>query len=81
MEDRQAFDTALDAVLKDFNQKLLLKTEQRAALEAFIGRKDVFALLPTGFSKSLISQRKERCDWFKLRHRLFWLRPVADGGI
>ncbi|XP_060767264.1 putative ATP-dependent DNA helicase Q1 [Neoarius graeffei] len=56
MEQRQAFNTAVDAVLKAFNGKFSLKTEQRAALEVFIERKDVFALLLTGFGKSLIYQ-------------------------
>ena len=77
MEQRQAFDTAVDAVLKG---KFSLKMEQRTALESFLERKDVFALLPTGFGKSLIYQRKEWCDWFKLRHSLFWPQPVATRG-
>ena len=47
MEQRQAFDTAVDAVLKVFKGRFTLKKEQRAALEAFMERKDVFALLPT----------------------------------
>ena len=33
-----------------------MKIEQRAALEAFVAGKGVFAMLPTGFSKSLIYQ-------------------------
>ena len=43
-------------MLKDFNRTFVLKTEQRAVLDAFIEKKDVFALLPTGFGKSLIYQ-------------------------
>lgn len=34
----------------------VLKDEQRAALKEFVGGKDVIALLPTGFGKSLIYQ-------------------------
>ena len=37
-----------------FKGKFSLKIEQRAALEAFVAVKDVFAMLPTGFGKSLI---------------------------
>ena len=33
--------------MKDFDRKFCLKTEQRAALEAFMDKKDVFALLPS----------------------------------
>ena len=33
-----------------------MKIEQRAALEAFVAGKGVFAMLPTGFGKSLIYQ-------------------------
>lgn len=56
MERRQTFASAVDAVLNEFNGKFSLKMEQRTALESFIERKDVFALLPTGFGKSLIYQ-------------------------
>ena len=56
MEQRQTLATAVDAVLNEFNGKFSLKMEQRTALESFIERKDVFALLPTGFGKSLIYQ-------------------------
>ena len=34
----------------------MLKEEQRNAIKAFDDRKDVFAVLPTGFGKSLIYQ-------------------------
>ncbi|ROL42853.1 Kelch-like protein 29 [Anabarilius grahami] len=55
-EAQQPVDAAVDAVLKDFKGKFSLKTEQRLALEQYIKKKDVFALLPTGFGKSLIYQ-------------------------
>ncbi len=41
-----------------------LKEEQRTALKAFLDRKDVFALLPTGFGKSLIYQLAPQVIWF-----------------
>src|SRR4029434_1352280 len=34
----------------------ILKEEQRNAIKAFVDQKDVFAVLPTGFGKSLIYQ-------------------------
>ena len=53
---QQPVDAAVAAVLKDFKGKFSLKTEQKLALEQFLQKKDVFALLPTGFGKSLIYQ-------------------------
>lgn len=57
---RLAPKVATDAVLKNifqtYDRNICLKSEQKVALEAFIGRRDVFALLPTGFGKSLIYQ-------------------------
>ncbi|XP_051804193.1 probable ATP-dependent DNA helicase RecS isoform X1 [Acanthochromis polyacanthus] len=52
-----AFDQALDRVLNSLERPFILKQEQRLALEAFVNKKkDVLALLPTGFGKSLIYQ-------------------------
>ena len=42
--------------MDEFKGKFSLKIEQRAALEAFVAGKGVFAMLPTGFGKSLIYQ-------------------------
>ena len=42
----QNFNTALAAVLDDFKGKFSLKIEQKPALEQFIQKKYVFALLP-----------------------------------
>lgn len=50
------FDAALENVLSNLERKFILKEEQRLALKDFIAKKDVFALLPTGFGKSLIYQ-------------------------
>ena len=43
-------------VLEDIDSALILKEEQRKAIKAFVDRKYVFAVLPTGFCKSLIYQ-------------------------
>ena len=45
---------AIAQVLSELESIHSLKEEQKTALEAFLGGKDVFALLPTGFGKSLI---------------------------
>src|SRR4029434_649604 len=43
-------------VLEDIDSTFILKEEQRNAIKAFVDRKDVFAVLPTGFSKNRIYQ-------------------------
>lgn len=50
------FETAMVNVLNELECTFSLKAEQTAALKAFIEIKDVFAVLPTGFGKSLIYQ-------------------------
>ncbi|CAB1433702.1 unnamed protein product [Pleuronectes platessa] len=49
-------DAAIESVLEDIDSALLLKEEQRNAIKPFVDRKDVFAILPTGFRKSLFYQ-------------------------
>ena len=44
------------SVLEDIHSAFILKEEQRNAIKAFVDRKDVFAILPTGSGKSLIYQ-------------------------
>ena len=46
----------LESVLEDIYSAFILKEEQRNAIKAFVNRKDVFAVLPTGSVKSLIYQ-------------------------
>ncbi|XP_039660315.1 ATP-dependent DNA helicase Q1-like [Perca fluviatilis] len=52
--EHHSFESAIASVLSDLNVSFLLKTEQRTTLEAFISKKDVFAVFPTGIGKSLI---------------------------
>ena len=46
-------DAALSSVLSDLENISSLKEEQTVALKAFLSKKDVFAVLPTGFGKSV----------------------------
>ena len=49
-EAKLSFDLAVDSVLDSLEPKFILKEEQRLALHSFITtKKDVLALLPTGF--------------------------------
>ena len=43
-------------VLEDIDSAFILKEEQRNAIKSFVDRKYVFAVLPSGFGKSLIYQ-------------------------
>ena len=54
--DETSVSVAIEQVLSELQSISSLKEEQNTALEAFLRGKDVFALLPTGFSKSLIYQ-------------------------
>ena len=49
-------DSAIASVIEDIDTTFILKEEQRTAIKAFVDRKDVFAVLPTAFGKSLIYQ-------------------------
>ncbi|XP_066285714.1 putative ATP-dependent DNA helicase Q1 [Branchiostoma lanceolatum] len=49
-------DSAIASVLEDLDGITSLKPEQVDALKAFVNGRDVLALLPTGFGKSLIYQ-------------------------
>ena len=62
-----------ESVLEDIDSTFIFKEEQRNAIKAFVDRKDVFAVLPTGSGKSLMYQMVPmvyvmvilRCsDWF-----------------
>ena len=44
------------SVLEDIESTFILKEEQGNAIKAFVDRKDVFSVLPTGSGKSLIYQ-------------------------
>ena len=49
-------DAAIEAVLNRLTARITLKSEQRVALKAFVEKRDVFCVLPTGYGKSLIYQ-------------------------
>ncbi|ROL28095.1 ATP-dependent DNA helicase Q-like 3 [Anabarilius grahami] len=56
VEELRCVDSAIASVIEDIDSALILKEEQRTAIKAFVDGKDVFAVLPTGFGKSLIYQ-------------------------
>ena len=49
-------ESMLDDCLAQFSSKYVLKQEQRQAVLGLQEQKDVVAVLPTGFGKSLIQQ-------------------------
>ena len=49
-------ESMLDDCLAQFSSKYVLKEEQRQAVLGLMEQKDVVAVLPTGFGKSLIQQ-------------------------
>ncbi len=53
-EDLVSTDAALASVLQQVDSTASVKKEQRTTLKAFLDGKDVFVLVLTGFSKSLI---------------------------
>ena len=58
--DREAkFEQILEEILlelEDKGRKITFKDEQRKAVKQLYGKKDLVAVLPTGFRKSLIFQ-------------------------
>ena len=54
--DAASQDAAIASVVSDLENISSLKEEQTTALKAFLNKKDVFAVLPTGYGKSLIYQ-------------------------
>ena len=51
------FYAALNSVLRSIERKFIKKKKLLLALNYFITKKDVFALLPTGFGKSRLAMR------------------------
>ena len=48
-EAKLSFDVTVDSVLDSLEPKFILKEEQHLALHSITTKKDVLALLPTGF--------------------------------
>ena len=55
-DEHQLFETALAATMNELDLAFYLKEEQKTALQSFLCKKDVFAVLLTGYGKSLIYQ-------------------------
>ena len=53
-DEQQLFETAFVATIKELDLAFPLIEEQKTALKAFLCKNDVFAVLPTGYGKSLI---------------------------
>ena len=62
---------ALASALRDFNlaseRDIVLKPEQESAVRALLAGRDVRAVLPTGYGKSLIYQLFVRAKNYELR--------------
>ena len=56
MDEHQLFETALAATMNELALAFYLKEEQKTALESFLCKKGVFAVLSTRYGKSLIYQ-------------------------
>ena len=50
----RCYNAAIESVLEDIDCAFILKEEQRNAIKAFVNGQYVFAVLSTGFGKSLI---------------------------
>ena len=75
--EHHSFESAIASVLSNLKYPFRYKPEQRTTLKAFMSKKDVIAVLPTGFGESLISQCGEQDDRAEGRERTAWVRPVS----
>ena len=50
-KEKRSFESALASVLEELDLSFSLKVEEEYALKSFISKKDVFAVLPTGYGK------------------------------
>ncbi|XDV32387.1 hypothetical protein PO909_003232 [Leuciscus waleckii] len=61
MDEHQLFETALAATMNELDLAFYLKQEQKTELESFLCKKDVFAVLQTGYEDwGRSSTRRER---------------------
>jgi ATP-dependent DNA helicase RecQ len=79
--NKNVFNTALNKVSNQYFGGLVLKPEQIAAIsEIFLNGCDVFALLPTGFGKSVIyALLPVLCDevsGIKGKHKIIVISPL-----
>jgi superfamily II DNA helicase RecQ len=59
----EMFDSKIARVLADLRIEFPLKTLQKVCLEKLANRLDVFAVLPTGYGKSVIRYFTEIDAW------------------
>lgn len=56
MAESELLSIAMEEIVVNIGKVLVLKDEQRNAIDSLLSNKDVMAILPTGFGKSLIFQ-------------------------
>ena len=86
MADLEDFDSALEkalSALTGLGISLKLQSEQKEAVTTLLSRKDLFAVLSTGFGKSLIFQTSDihRIPWIKLGGRCFLIRMQVQRAV
>ena len=70
-DEHQLFEMTLAATMNELDLAFSLKEEQKTALESFLCKKDVFAVLQTGYGKSLIYQLAPLVAKLWIRHPVY----------
>ena len=86
MADLEDFDSTLEkalSALAGLGISLKLRSGQKEAVTTLFSRQDLFAVLPTGFGKSLIFQTSDihRIPWIKLGGRCFLIRVQVQRAV
>ena len=87
--DLDVVQSALRDVTLSSGRETVLKPEQESAVKALLADRDVLAVLPTGYGKSLIYQMFVRAKNYELNGNAailvatekYYRRPVAGDGI
>ena len=89
MADLDVVQSALRDVTLSSGRETVLKPEQESAVKALLADRDVLAVLPTGYSKSLIYQMFVHAKNYELNGNAailvvtekYYRRPVTGDGI
>ena len=87
--DKDVVERALKDVNLSSGREIVLKPEQESAVKALLADRDVLAVLPTGYGKSLIYQMFVHAKNYKLNGNVailiatekYYRSPVAGDGI